>query len=141
MPKLEIILLILIPSALLLGALIFFISGIYKVKENKMMVIEKVEQFYKVCPPGTYFFMPIIYKRKGVYTMTPMEKDIHIENGKTLIITYQVIDVKKYHYTTESIEEKINEANKVNIEMSNEILKETLEEMGLKYLGIREKNQ
>ena len=141
MKEFEIILYIILPSALLLGAAIFFLSGVYHVKKNQNMLVEKVEAFYKIVGPGTYFFMPIIYKRKGVYTMTPMEKDIHIENGKTLIITYQVNDVKLYHYTKESIEERVNQANKENLEMSNEILKKTLEEMGLTYLGIREKKE
>ena len=141
MKEIEIIFYIVVPLVLLLGVGIFFLSGVYKVKKNQMMLVEKVEQFYKIVGPGTYFFMPIIYKRKGVYTITPMEKNIHIENGRNLIITYQVEDVKLYHYTKESIEEKVNEANNNNSEMSNEILTNTLKEMGLKYLGIREKKE
>ena len=47
MSELDLILLIVIPSTLVLGAFIFFVSGIYKVKKDQAMLIEKAGEFYK----------------------------------------------------------------------------------------------
>lgn len=139
MTDLQIALFIIVPSVILVGALIFFLSGVYHVKDNQVMIIEKYDAFYKECPKGRYFFFPLIYKRRGVYTTSPMEKDIKVINGKVLTITYQVVDAKKYHYTKESIEFLVNKANQENTEMNKKILDTTLDNMGLKFLGIREK--
>ena len=139
MNKVDIILLIILGSSLLLGAIIFFLSGIYKVKKDTAMVIERVGQFYKVYEQGTYFLMPLVYKRKGVYTLKELEKDIHIEGLRDMLLIYQVIDVYKYHYYNGDVETCIKETYENNPEMSEEILISSLKEIGIKYIAIKAK--
>ena len=136
---LDIILLITLGATVILGSLIFFLAGIYRVKKNTVMLIEKAEQFYNIYPEGTYFFMPVIYKRKGIYTIVPMEKDIHIEGLRDLILTFQVIDVKKYHYYSGDVEKKVRETYLNNPEINEDILKDALDSIGIKYINIRAK--
>jgi regulator of protease activity HflC (stomatin/prohibitin superfamily) len=139
MSKLDIILLIVLGSTLVISVILFFVSGIYRVKKGYMMVIEKAEKFYQVCPEGRYYFMPVMYKRKGIYPLEPLEKDLHLKNGNVLLITYQIVDVKKFHYSSRDIELEVNKAVGENPEMSKEILETTLDNIGVKFLGIRKK--
>ena len=139
MSELDIVLLIILSSVILLSVIIFFLSGVYRVKKGYTMIIEKAEEFYKECGEGKYFFMPVVYKRKGIYPLSPLEKDVHLENGNTLILTFQIIDVKKFHYSSRDVELEINKAAKENEEMDEEVLRSTLENIGVKYLGIRKK--
>lgn len=139
MSKLDITLLIILGSTLVISIILFFVSGIYRVKKRYMMVIEKAEKFYQVCPEGRYYFMPVMYKRKGIYPLEPLEKDLHLKNGNVLLITYQIVDVQKFHYSSRDIELEVNKAVDQNPEMSKEILETTLDNIGVKFLGIRKK--
>ena len=139
MSKLDITLLIILGSTLVISIILFFVSGIYRVKKGYMMVIEKAEKFYQVCPEGRYYFMPVMYKRKGIYPLEPLEKDLHLKNGNVLLITYQIVDVQKFHYSSRDIELEVNKAVDENSEMSKEILEATLDNIGVKFLGIRRK--
>ncbi len=139
MSKLDITLLIILGSTLVISIILFFVSGIYRVKKGYMMVIEKAEKLYQVCPEGRYYFMPVMYKRKGIYPLEPLEKDLHLKNGNVLLITYQIVDVQKFHYSSRDIELEVNKAVDENPEMSKEILETTLDNIGVKFLGIRRK--
>ena len=139
MGTLDIILLSILGGVIVVGSGLFFLAGFYKVKKNQAMVIEKAEQFFGVYQEGKYFFMPLVYKRKGVYTLSPMEKDVHIEGLRELIITYQVIDVKKYNYYDGNVEDLVRRVYEKNPELDEETLRAELENIGIKYLGIRAK--
>lgn len=139
MSTLDIVLLSILGGTIILGAALFFLAGIYKVKKDKAMVIEKAEQFYGVYNQGTYFFMPVLYKRKGVYTLVPMEKDIHIEGLRDMVVTYQVIDVKKYHYYQGDVEQLIRDTYEKFPDLNEETLRNELENIGIKYINIRGK--
>ena len=139
MGKLDIILLIILGATLLTSVILFFVSGIYRVKKDQVMIIEKAEKFYQACPEGKYYFMPIAYKRKGIYPLLPLEKDLHLKNGNVLLITYQIEDPKKFHYSSRDIELEINKAVEENEEMSKEILESTLNNIGVKFINIRKK--
>lgn len=139
MSKLDITLLIILGSTLVISIILFFVSGIYRVKKGYVMIIEKAEKFYQSCPEGRYYFMPVVYKRKGIYPILPLEKDLHLKNGNTLLITYQIDDPVKFHYSSKDIELEINKAVEENEEMSKEILESTLNNIGIKYISIRKK--
>ena len=139
MSSLDIALLIIIASVVVIGSLLFFLSGIYKVKKNQVMVIEKAGEFYKLYEEGTYFLMPLMYKRKGVYTTSKLEKNIHIDGLREMILTYQVIDVKKYHYYDGDVSKCIEDTYQKSEEMSEEILINSLSEIGVKFISIRAK--
>ena len=139
MDTLDIILLSILGGTIVIGSVMFFLAGIYKVKKDKAMVIEKSEQFYGIYKEGLYFFMPVLYKRKGVYTLVPMEKDIHIDGLRDMVITYQVVDVKKYHYYEGDVELKIQSTYEKFPNLDEETLRNELENIGIKYISIRGK--
>ena len=139
MSTLDIILLSILGGTIILGSVFFFIAGIYKVKDNQAMVIEKAEQFYGIYLKGTYFFMPVLYKRKGVYTLVPMEKDIHIEGLRDMVLTYQVIDVKTYHYYDGDVESLIKSTYEKFPNLDEETLRNELNNIGIKYISVRGK--
>lgn len=139
MSKLDIILLSILGGTILLGSLIFFLAGVYKVKKDKAMVIEKAEKFYGIYKEGTYFFMPVLYKRKGVYTLVPMEKDINIKELRPMVLTFQVEDVKEYHYYDGDVEKRVMEIYEKSPDLDEETLREGLKEIGIKYIKIRAK--
>lgn len=139
MSDLDLLLLILIPSVIVIGTILFLLAGVYKVKENQMMVIEKYNSFYGLYKKGIYFFFPNVHRRVGVYTIATMEKDIHLKNGNRLVLTYLVEDVKKYHYSKNDVEAQVVETSSNVEEMNEDILKDCLNEIGIKYISIRKK--
>ena len=108
-------------------------------KKGYVMIMEKAEKFYQACPEGKYYFMPVAYKRKGIYPIEPLEKDLHLKNGNVLLITYQIEDPVKFHYSSRDIELEINKSVEENDEMSKEILESTLSNIGIKFINIRKK--
>ena len=96
--NLDIIMLISIPSAILIGVLIFFLAGVHRVPKKHAIIIEKAKEFYCVYDSGTHFKMPIAYQKVGVYCIVPQVRKYTANNGNHLDITFQIEDVKKYHY-------------------------------------------
>ena len=139
MDRLTIILLIILGGVIVLGTLLFFLAGCYRVKKNQVMIIEKAGAFYKECHEGRYFFMPIVYQRKGVYYKDVITRGITTINNNLLMLTYQIEDFQKYHYSGRDIEGAINKVHQEKGEMNEEILKETLESIGVKYISIKAK--
>ncbi len=139
MSGLDIALIVIIPSALVLGFGIYLLAGVYIVKKNKAILIEKNAQFYGVYTKGVHFFWPIIYQRQGVYSVGENKQDIHIQNGRVLVLTYEIVDVQKFHYSEKNIEQTINEVNSSTEEMTEELLVNALNEIGVKFISIRAK--
>ena len=139
MGPLEITLLIVVIVVLVIGPLIFFLSGIYKVKKNQVMVIEKIDTFYKLYEEGKYFLMPILYKRRGVYTLGKQTRLLKIEGLKDIEITFEINDVKKYHYSKDDVISKINEVYYSGVQIDEEILKNSLMDIGVTFISARTK--
>ena len=83
--------------------------------------------------------MPIVYQRKGVYYKDVITRGITTINNNLLMLTYQIEDFQKYHYSGRDIEGTINKVHQEKGEMNEEILKETLESIGVKYISIKAK--
>lgn len=134
---LDLIIIISIPSALLLGAIIFFLAGLHHPPKNHAIVIEKVKEFYCVHDKGVHFHMPIIYQRAGVYCIVPQTRTYVANNGNSLEITYQVEDVKTYHLNHITFEELMRKIEKENSEINLTILTDNFAKYGLKFINIK----
>ena len=141
MDKLTITLLIILGGVLVVGTLLFFLAGVYRVKKNQVMIIEKAGAFYKECHEGHYFFMPIVYQRKGVYFKDVITRPITTINNNQLLLTYQIEDFQKYHYSGRDIEGTINKMHEEKGEMNEELLISTLAGIGVKYISIKAKEK
>ena len=134
---LDIVILISVPSALLIGLLIFFLAGLYRVPKNHAIVIEKARDFYCVYDSGVHFKMPIAYQRVGVYCIVPQIKKYVANNGNSLDITYQIIDVKLFHYSNISFDALMRKIEKENSEINLTILTDYFNKYGLKFINIK----
>ena len=135
---LDLVIIITIPSVLLLGLLIFFLAGIHHPPKKHAIVIEKVKEFYCVYDKGTHFKMPIVYQRVGTYCIVPQTRTYIANNGNSLDITFQIEDVKKYHYSEIKFDEIMKKIEKENSEINLTILTNSFSEYGLKFISIKQ---
>ena len=134
---LDIAILISIPSALLIGCLIFFFAGLHRVPKNHAIIIERAKEFYCVYDSGTHFKMPIAYQKVGVYCIAPQTRKYIANNGNSLDITYQIEDVKLYHYSGVKFEDLMRKIEKENSEINLTILTDNFAKYGLKFINIK----
>ena len=133
----DLIFLIAVGSSIVLGAIIFFLAGLYRVPKNHAIVIEKARDFYCVYDSGVHFKMPIAYQRVGVYCIVPQIKKYVANNGNSLDITYQIIDVKLFHYSNISFDALMRKIEKENSEINLTILNDYFSKYGLKFINIK----
>ena len=134
--KLDIAMLISIPSAILLGALIFFLAGLHRVPKNHAIIIEKAKEFYCVYDKGAHFKMPIAYQKVGIYCIVPQVRKYTANNGNNLDVTFQIEDVRKYHYSGMTFVDIMQKIEKENSEINLTILTDTFNQYGLKFISI-----
>lgn len=134
----DFVLLYILLGGLALGLVIFFFAGLYRVKKNHAIVVEKMKRFHGIYKSGFHFFLPIIYTREGYYCIEEMEKVVQIPNGKKLRIRYKIEDLKKYHYSYISLDALINKIRAEHESVNNDILIEEFDKLGLKFISIRE---
>lgn len=135
--QLDIALWIALALGLVIGLIIFIIAGIYKVKKDHVIIIEKIEEYYATKGAGVYFFLPVKYRRVGYYKITQQERVILLGNQKRIVLTYQIIDPKKYHYSKQRVEKYVEKIRLNNSTISEELLISELDKIGIKFISVR----
>ena len=135
--NIDLIFLIAIGVAILLGLFIFFLAGLYHVKKDHVIIIEKAREFYKIYESGWHFKMPIVYQRVGLYCIAPQVRRYIAKSGNKLSITYQIVDVKTYHYKGMRFELLMKVIEKENNEITLTVLENKFAEYGLKFINIQ----
>ena len=133
---LDIALLISAGVILLLAVLVFFLAGIQRVPKNHAIVMNRAGEFYCVYDKGTHFKMPIIYQRAGVYCIAPIVKKYVANNGNHLDITYQIVDVEKFHKNRIHLEDLMKRIEKENSEIDSTVLSEKFSMYGMKFINV-----
>lgn len=123
----------------LLGGLIFLSIGIYRVKKDHAVIIEKINTYHKIIYSGWHYFLPIIYRRVGYYCIAPQQRKVTLDNGKQLTVTYQIEDVKLYHYNHISVENLLIKIRNENESINKEILESEFKKRGLIFLSLKDK--
>ena len=134
---LDIAIMISIPAAILIGVGIFLLAGVHRVPKNHAIIIEKMKEFYCIYESKTHFKMPIIYQKVGVYCTVPQVRKYVANNGNSLDITFQIEDVKKYHYLGVTFEDIMKKIEKENSEINLTILTDNFAEYGLKFISVK----
>ena len=128
-------------GVLLLGGLLFFLTGFIRVYKGRVAIIERVGQFVGLYKPGIYYFAPILYRRVGMYRVGEI-KETYLINRVDYQITYEITDVKQYHYVGHHDIEGILRASLMD---SRDNLSETLikrcEEVGVKFITLEKIKQ
>ena len=135
--NLDIALLIATGAAIVVGAIIFFSVGIYHVKEGRAVIIEKAGLYYKTLEPGWHYCFPIIYQRVGYYVTAPQIRRYQTLSGNKLSVTYQLEDVKTFHYAQTQFETIMRKVEVENPEINFEILQKEFAKRGLKFINIK----
>ena len=123
-------------GAVVIGLLIFFFAGLHHVPKNHAIIIEKAREFYALYDKGFHFKAPIAYQKVGTYCIVPQTRGYIANNGNHLKITYQVEDVKKYHYSYITFEDLMRKIEKENSEINHTVLVNTFNQYGLKFISI-----
>lgn len=84
-------------AILALGAILFFLTGFIKVKKGRVAIIERIGNFIGIYKPGIYYFFPLLYRRVGMYKVGEF-KEIYEIDRIQYQVTYEIVDIKKYHY-------------------------------------------
>ena len=121
---------------LLLALLVFFLAGLQRVPKNHAIVMNKAGEFYCVYDKGTHFKMPIIYQRAGVYCVAPVVKKYIANNGNHLDITYQIVDVEKFHKNKITLDDLMRRIEKENSEINSTVLSEKFSMYGMKFINV-----
>lgn len=124
-------------AALLVGAAIFFSVGVNKIKPKHVAIIEKVDQFYCVAKSGWHYYMPIVYKRVGIYCVAPQQVGVTLSNGNKLFLVYQIEDAKTYHYKGINVQTYLDAINKHNENITTTLLDEEFKKIGVKFISIK----
>ena len=134
---LDIALLIGTGAALVIGAAIFFLTGIYHVKQDYEVIIEKAGEYYTTLRSGNHYKMPLVYQRVGYYCVAPQIRVYNTKVGNKLSITYQIEDTKKFHYCGLKFETIMAVIEKENNEINLIVLQNSFAKYGLKFINIK----
>lgn len=121
--SLDLMVLIVIVSALALGTALFFLSGILRVKRGTIVVVERIGLFYRTYLPGYYYLRPLVYRRVGIYPLTIIHETLNLKEVK-IEIRLKLVDVKTYHYSGIRYQEIISEVVKYNLKNVAEYVSE-----------------
>ena len=137
---LDTVLLISAGAAILIGIGIFFLVGIYHVKKDYEIIIEKAGEYYTTLKQGTHFKMPIAYQRVGSYCVAPQLRTYVAKSGNKLCVTFQIEDTKKFHYCGLKFETIMAVIEKENSEITLTVLQDSFAKYGLKFINIQKAN-
>jgi len=123
-------------AVFLLGGILFFLTGFIHVKKGCVAIIERVGNFVGLYKPGTYYFAPILYRRVGMYHIGEVSERFDV-NRDQYKITYEITDVKKYHYVgAHDIEGILNASLKDSKDNLSEVLISRLENVGVRFIKL-----
>ena len=120
----------------LLGGLLFFLTGFIRVWKGRVAIIERAGLFVGLYKPGIYYFAPIVYRRVGMYRVGEI-KEVYLINRVDYQITYEIVDVKQYHYVGHHDIEGILRASLLDSRDNlSEALQKRCEEVGVKFITL-----
>ncbi len=133
---LDIALLISLGIIVALGILVFFLAGLHRVPKHHAIVINRAGEFHCVYTKGVHFKMPILYQRGGTYPLSPMVQKYVANNGNHLDVTFQIVDVEKYHKNHITLNVLMKRIEKENSEINSTVLSDKFALYGLKFINI-----
>ncbi len=120
--------------SLILGLIIFILSGVFVVKENMVAVFEKLYKFHSIKEKGVYFLTPFLVRRVGYYSKEIKYIKMKFAD-KTIYLKYKIDDFIKFHYAGHCFQETILEELK-NTTFYEETILLYADKFGVKILEI-----
>ena len=84
MDDIQLIILV-ISIAIIIGIILFVLSGLFHVKKDEVSVFEKLYTFHSIKEEGYYFFTPLVTKRVGNYSLKPQYIRINLSNFNIIL--------------------------------------------------------
>ena len=135
--KLDIGLIIATASAVVIGLIIFFFAGLYRVPKNHALIFEKAGKFVACYDKGVHFKFPIVYQRVGVYCIVPQTRVYKAKNGNKLDVTFVIKNPVDYHYSSMRFDNIMKMIEKENEDISLQLLQDTFSKYGLEFISIK----
>lgn len=117
-----------------LGGILYALTGFIKVKKGHVAIIERIGNFTGIYKPGLYYFAPLLYRRVGMYKVGETKSDFVI-NRISYRLTYEIIDVKKFHYIGKHDLEGVIKASLKETNLSA-TLNNRFELIGVKFIAL-----
>ena len=111
--------------------------GVYHVKSDHVVIIEKAGSYYKTLTQGWHYAFPIVYQRVGSYITAAQVRRYNTIKGNKLSVTYQLEDAKMFHYAHTDFETIMRKIETENEEINLEILQKEFAKRGLKFINIQ----
>lgn len=122
-------------AIVLLGIILFALTGFIVVKRNHVAIIEKMGNFVGIYKPGLYYFAPLLYRRVGMYKIDKIEKIIEIKKEEYKL-NYEIEDVKMFHYIGKHDVETILVRTLKETDNLSETLTKNYKQIGVKFISL-----
>jgi hypothetical protein len=120
---------------LVLSAILFILTGFIHVKKGRVAIIERVGLFVGIFKPGFYFFAPIVYRRVGMYRVGEIKENYEYKR-ENYRLSYEIVDVKTYHYIGKHDIEGILMATLKDSDTLSETLTKRCEKIGVRFIQL-----
>lgn len=118
------------------GIILFVLTGFIGVKKGWVAVIEKVGLYVGTYTKRWTYFTPLLYRRVGMYPLSPMTKPIEV-NGKKFIVTYKILDAKAYHYSGHDVQGALRLAYKAPEIPTRENIQSVVSSIGCECIDVK----
>lgn len=79
------------------GIILTILTGFTHIRKGSVAIIEKTGVFVGIFRSGWHFFTPLTARRVGMYKLGENVRKVENKNDE-YIITYEIEDIKKFHY-------------------------------------------
>ena len=91
------IILIIICACLLIGIIIFFLSGITVIGDKKAIITEKAGKKSRELHKGFHYLVPLVEIKVGEYNLDIQTAKANFTSF-SIVLKYKIVDPSKYHY-------------------------------------------
>lgn len=118
------------------GVGLFFLTGFITVRKGWIAIVEKLGIYVGTYTKRFNYFLPLLYRRVGMYPLSALTKPISINSSKYQI-TYQIIDAKSYHYSGHDIEKTLNASGIQTLVLNEKQIGDALAAIGCRVIAIK----
>lgn len=121
---------------LALGIILFLLSGFIHIKKDHVALIERLGLYVGTYKSGLRYYTPLLYRRVGMYKMGEVIRKVNVSRFDSVLVKYEILDVKLYHYSGHNIDSIIKtQYAKNGVEAGND-LKDLFSKIGVRFISI-----
>ena len=125
-------------AILLMGILLFILTGFIHVKKGFAAIIEKTGRYCGTYQAGLYYFVPLLMRRVGMYKLGECHRFVELDRQKGYFVDYEIMDIKLFHYSGHDIEALVRLARNESPDDLAVSLKTRCPTIGARFISITE---